>query len=85
MATGEPEKRVLIARDASDLAFRIGQAVWLKVIRVAVQNAATQNVDLVTADCVEAAVAKLNLAEIVKATGGRIQHDEPRSRGGEAA
>jgi hypothetical protein len=69
MATGELEKRVLIAKNASDLAFRIGQAVELRLMRLAIRHTAAKNSDLVRPEDVEAVLKELDLAETCLAAG----------------
>jgi protein-tyrosine-phosphatase len=83
MATGELEKRVLIARDASDLAFRIGQAAESHLLRLAQHRAVDRNSELVQTADVVAALAELHLAEACRIA--RVINDGERQSGGAAA
>ena len=69
MATAERNPPVLIAREASDLAFRIGQAVQRRLLQCAIGHAAGRNAGTVSADDVTAAVRELDVVAACRAAG----------------
>src|SRR5262245_9896363 len=69
MAPTEVKPRVLIARDASDLAFRIGQAVQQSVMRKAIERATNRNVGIVDIDDVRAAASGIDVLAACQAAG----------------
>jgi hypothetical protein len=69
MAPTEKKPRVLIAGDASDLAFRIGQAVQKNLMRKAIEHATNRKGDTVVVDDVEAAAIQLDLVAACRAAG----------------
>jgi hypothetical protein len=84
MATAEQKRRVLIGRDASDLAFRIGQTIEGKLIALAIRYAAARNAEVVCARDVEAAVAELGLSGVCEPAGDATNGEEKQS-GADAA
>ncbi|HEV3260874.1 MAG TPA: hypothetical protein VG013_28740 [Gemmataceae bacterium] len=69
MATKESNQRVLIGLGASNLAFRIGQAIQRGLILNAMLHATARNSGTVSADDVVAALAEFDVAATCKAAG----------------
>jgi hypothetical protein len=69
MAPVKDKKKLFIARDASDLAFRMGQAVQRALVNRAFQQIAARNETLVRVADVEAATTEFNLATIFGEAG----------------
>lgn len=84
MATGERKGELLIAREASDLAFRMGQGIQGTLIRRAQRSAEARNDRIVRAEDVAAAVAELDLASACQVTGDTADGEENRT-GSDAA
>jgi hypothetical protein len=78
MATTERKKQ-LIARNASDLAFSIGQAIQRNLIGRALRRAAERNADMVTTEDVEAAAVELCLSSVRGMTGDAAHGEENRA------
>lgn len=78
MATAKDKKKWLIGWDASDLAFRMGQAVQRALVNRAFEYVAARNEELVTPADVEAAAAELNLATIFEEAGDTINGQRKR-------
>ncbi len=69
MAPVERKQELLIAWDASKLAFRMGQAVERSVIQGAIRHAIARNAGLVEINDVEAAAAEIDLSAACRGAG----------------
>ena len=73
------EGKLLIAREASDLAFRLSQAIQRDLIHEAMRRAVARNAQTVSAVDVEAAAAEFHIAVAGKRAGERAHGEEKRS------
>lgn len=78
---GKQKHRFAITRDASDLAFHIGQEVQQALRRLARAHTLQRNAEVVSVADIQAAIAELNLHSIQ--CGG--QADGERAREGSSA
>jgi hypothetical protein len=79
MTIGAQQPKLLIARDASDLAFQIGQAIEKGVIQRAIEHAVARKGELVSVKDVEAAAAEVKVLAAWRAS--RVIADDKAAEG----
>ena len=79
MAPVKDKKKLFIGWDASDLAFRMGQAVRRALVNRAFEYVAARNGEIVSTADVEAAAAELNLATVFAEAGDTINGQRKRT------